>query len=63
MLTKPLIAFEPPFLNRTPDYHVEEVSVSGSPSPYFGNPAIPEGPVALRPTIARGLVLFFCEYA
>jgi hypothetical protein len=23
----------------------------------FGNPAIPEGPVAFRPTIARGLAL------
>jgi len=25
--------------------------------PHFGNPAIPEGPVAFRPTIARGLAL------
>jgi hypothetical protein len=25
--------------------------------PDFGNPAIPEGPVAFRPTIARGLAL------
>ncbi len=24
---------------------------------HFGNPAIPEGPVAFRPTIARGLAL------
>jgi hypothetical protein len=24
---------------------------------YFGNPAIPIGPVAFRPTIARGLAL------
>jgi hypothetical protein len=31
----------------------------------FGNPAIPDGPVAFRPTIARGLafsVLFFNVY-
>jgi len=29
----------------------------------LGNPAIPVGPVAFRPTIARGLALSFCEYA
>jgi hypothetical protein len=33
--------------------------VQQNPS-YFGNPAIPEGPVAFRPTIARGLALSDC---
>jgi len=57
LITKPLITFEPKFLNKKPDYLVDEVTASGSLSPYFGNPAIPVGPVAFRPTIARGLAL------
>ena len=57
MITKPLIAFEPQFLNQKPDNLFDEATASGSLNPYFGNSAIPEGPVAFRPTIARGLAL------
>ena len=40
-----------------PDYHLNKATVIRSLGSGFGNPAVPEGPVAFRPTIARGLAL------
>jgi len=43
--------------NKKPDYHSNEATVIRFLSCDFGNPAIPVGPVAFRPTITRGLAL------
>jgi hypothetical protein len=42
-----------------PDYHFDKATAIRSLqlTCNFGNPAIPRGPVAFRPTIARGLAL------